>query len=294
MAMETWKLLDGETEVRDEGAAVRFRVRCRPPCEPTRLLRCYGEAEPADLLIGVLEPQNGRLTLERRISRESLRQAGVQELPTRFYLSDGGAREKSASPPPDDAPPESAPKAAQPETPPETGNAGKAPKEAASKPLETASASKAPAKTAPKSPKTGSAGASPAKSTSGPPKAAAADMAAPESPPAERRESGSLEDLLCAEPSAAPPIKKAPPATANPAAKAAPREKRGKTADAPPRTGDALLDAVLARGEARCETLPDGLRITCPFSSKQPFALAFIAPLCRVEHRHAVLDWKNR
>lgn len=94
--METWNMLRGEVTTATESGAVRFRVDCRPPCEPTRLLRCYGTGGERDLLIGVVEPKNGRLTLERRISRETLRQAGFDAPPEEFYLSDGGEREKSA------------------------------------------------------------------------------------------------------------------------------------------------------------------------------------------------------
>ena len=36
---------------------------------------------------------------------------------------------------------------------------------------------------------------------------------------------------------------------------------------------------------------PEGFRITCPFSPVQPFALAFVALLCRAEHGLAVLEW---
>ena len=93
--METWPLPDGAVTIREEGHAVRFRVDCQPPCESARLLRCYGENP--DLLLGVLEPQNGRLVLDRRITRETLRQAGADgKLPDRFYLSDGGAREHAS------------------------------------------------------------------------------------------------------------------------------------------------------------------------------------------------------
>ena len=95
--METWKLPDDAVTVQKEGHMVHFLVNCRPPCEPSRLLRCYGESAPQDLLVGVLEPRDGLLTLDRRISRETLRQAGIVEnLPVRFYLSDGGARERAA------------------------------------------------------------------------------------------------------------------------------------------------------------------------------------------------------
>lgn len=253
--METWKLLDGETEVRDEGTAVWFRVRCKPPCEASRLLRCYGEAEPKDLLIGVLEPQNGRLTLERRISRESLRQSGIHELPTRFYLSDGGARESPAPTPPEEKPAAgtASEKNAEPFAPvPQTNPAA-----------ETSPQPDMAAKSPPPMPKSKPESSSPEPSQSCKHAAPSAAHTAKSSvPPASRRHS-------------------APP----------PPVKTQKKA-AIPKTGDTLLDAVIARGEAHCVPTPNGLRITCPFSPKRPFALAFIASLCRIEHRVAILDWK--
>lgn len=264
MAMETWKLLDGETEVRDEGTAVWFRVRCRPPCETTRLLRCYGEAEPEDLLIGVLEPKDGRLVLERRLSRETLRQARVQEVPVRFYLSDGGAREREQ----DAEPPEEGCVQAAP--PPEADSG------------ETALPSDAAAETA---------AAEPAPEPQPEPSAPAAESTPGVQPP---------EEAPCADAAVeldAPPVPAAGRRAAEetPAAvpRAAPAAKRPRVTPPAPQTGDVLLDAVLARGEAHWQRRPDGLRITCPFSAKQPFALAFIAPLCRVEHRLAILDWKS-
>lgn len=206
--METWTLPEGAVTMQKEGYAVRFRVDCKPPCELSRLLRCYGE-NPT-LLIGVLEPKKGRLTLDRRISRETLRQSGAWErLPRRFYLSDGGAREIA----------EAAPV------------------------LDGFEASPADEKAAP-----GTAG----------------DETV--------RRAGDL----CADSDILPQAGDVPPVP-----------------DVP-RTGDALLDAALARGEVHCEPLPGGWRITCPFCAEKPFPLAFIAPLCRTEDcRIAVLDWKK-
>lgn len=70
------------------GAAVK--LDCDMPCEPLRLLRCYGETDGAPLLIGLPEPQNGRLVLARRLSRETLKEAGcLNAAPHSFFLSDG-------------------------------------------------------------------------------------------------------------------------------------------------------------------------------------------------------------
>lgn len=222
--METWPLPDGAVTIREEGHAVRFRVDCQPPCESARLLRCYGENP--DLLLGVLEPQNGRLVLDRRITRETLRQAGADgKLPDRFYLSDGGAREHAS---------------------------------------ETTAISEEPAgRAGPEA-----AGAAEPETSA---KAAEPETSAKAAPPTQ-----SVEATLSPTEGALSPEE--PPGTGKPPI---------------PRTGDALLDAVLARGDARCESVPEGLRITCPFSPDQPFPLAFIAPLCRTEaHQIAVLDWE--
>ena len=58
------------------------------------------------------------------------------------------------------------------------------------------------------------------------------------------------------------------------------------------KTGDALLDAALARGDITCKVTESGLQISCPFSPVAPFPLAFIAPLCRVEHQTAIIEWR--
>ena len=58
------------------------------------------------------------------------------------------------------------------------------------------------------------------------------------------------------------------------------------------KTGDALLDAALARGDITCKVTENGLQISCPFSPVAPFPLAFIAPLCRVEHQTAIIEWR--
>lgn len=232
--METWTLPEGAVTMQKEGYAVRFRVDCKPPCELSRLLRCYGE-NPT-LLIGVLEPKNGRLTLDRRISRETLRQSGAWErLPRRFYLSDGGAREteETAPPVPDAEGDSEAPSAEGQAAPKATG--GELARQAENQ-------------------------------------CTASEMLpqAGDVPPVGIPHVPQKGDI--------PPV---------------------KLPDAPPvpdvpRTGDALLDAALARGEVHCEPSPGGWRITCPFCAEKPFPLAFIAPLCRTEDcRIAVLDWKK-
>ena len=47
--MEIWELPEGAVTVQEEGHIVHFRVDCVPPCEPTRLLRCYGEGAPKEI-----------------------------------------------------------------------------------------------------------------------------------------------------------------------------------------------------------------------------------------------------
>lgn len=241
--METWTLPEGAVTMQKEGYTVRFRVDCKPPCELSRLLRCYGE-NPT-LLVGVLEPKNGRLTLDRRISRETLRQSGAWErLPRKFYLSDGGAREaEKAVPVPDEAARPEAPQTGEKENPvPKSADGGMVRREGGQMPG-----------TAPETlPQTGD--VPPVKIPHAPQKG--------DIPPVKLPDVPQTEDV---------------PSTLN-----------------LPQTGDALLDAALARGEVHCEPSPEGWRITCPFCAEKPFPLAFAAPLCRTEDcRIAVLDWKK-
>lgn len=63
---------------------------------------------------------------------------------------------------------------------------------------------------------------------------------------------------------------------------------------AQPRTGDAVLDAVLDGGEVRAERRADGLHLSCPFAPDRPFALAPAFVLCRVEDGRAWLDWTKK
>lgn len=233
--METWTLPEGAVTMQKEGYAVRFRVDCKPPCELSRLLRCYGE-NPT-LLVGVLEPKNGRLTLDRRISRETLRQSGAWErLPRRFYLSDGGARETE--------------------------------------------------ETAPISEAEGGSEASPV------------DTEVTDTPRAADGDTVRRTENRCTASGVPPQTEDLPPVRIPHAPQRGdiPPVKLPDAASAPeaPRTGDALLDEALARGEVHCEPSPGGWRITCPFCAEKPFPLAFIAPLCRTEDcRIAVLDWKK-
>ncbi len=234
--METWGLLDGEVQVRDEGRAVWFRVDCRPPCELSRLLRCY--CEGSNFLIGVLEPVDGRLKLERRVSRETLRQAGVEGLPSQFYLSDGGARtaqEETAE--------ISTAEEVLEVTSGAIGTAG-----------ESAQGSRTPQETAGKPVQAG------------------------------RTLLGTDETLD----SGRTPLQEA---AVNTAGNEVDNQQMNPEVEEM-KTGDALLDAALARGDITCKVTENGLQISCPFSPVAPFPLAFIAPLCRVEHQTAIIEWR--
>ena len=61
----------------------------------------------------------------------------------------------------------------------------------------------------------------------------------------------------------------------------------------PPLTGDAVLDALIKEGAVCAERMENALRLSCPFSPQEPFALAPAFVLCRVEQGEAVLDWKT-
>ena len=61
----------------------------------------------------------------------------------------------------------------------------------------------------------------------------------------------------------------------------------------PPRTGDAVLDALIKAGAVSAVRTENGVCLSCPFSPHEPFALAPAFVLCRAEQGRAVLDWKT-
>jgi len=80
----------GELLWEPDAFGVQISLDCAIPCNPLILLRCYGQTSGKPFLIGLPEPQRGRLRLSRHLSRETLKQAGCLETPpTVFYLSDG-------------------------------------------------------------------------------------------------------------------------------------------------------------------------------------------------------------
>ncbi len=304
--METWGLLDGEVQVRDEGRAVWFRVDCRPPCELSRLLRCY--CEGSNFLIGVLEPVDGRLKLERRVSRETLRQAGVEGLPSQFYLSDGGARTAQEetveistaeevlevtsgaigtageSAQGSRTPQETAGKTAQgsqtqQETAGKSAQAGQTPQEIAGK---SAQAGQTLQETAGKS---AQAGQTPQETIGKPVQAGQTPQETAGKPVQAGRTLVGTDETLD---SGRTPLQEA---AVNTAGNEVDNQQMNPEVEEM-KTGDALLDAALARGDITCKVTENGLQISCPFSPVAPFPLAFIAPLCRVEHQTAIIEWR--
>ncbi|MDY3618865.1 hypothetical protein [Agathobaculum sp.] len=82
----------GNLEWEPDAYGVQVSLDCVLPSDPRILLRCYGRTDGEPLLIGLPEPQNGRLRLKRHLSRETLKAAGCLHAPPReFYLSDGTA-----------------------------------------------------------------------------------------------------------------------------------------------------------------------------------------------------------
>lgn len=78
---------------------VQVKLDCACPADGPALLRCYGETGGGPLLVGLPEPINGRLRLERHLSRETLKTAGcAQTPPKRFYLSDSPRQDRPPSP----------------------------------------------------------------------------------------------------------------------------------------------------------------------------------------------------
>ena len=60
------------------------------------------------------------------------------------------------------------------------------------------------------------------------------------------------------------------------------------------RTGDAVLDALLACGAVQAEPAGDALVLHCAFASDRPFALAPAFVLCTVEEGVARLRWTKK
>ena len=60
------------------------------------------------------------------------------------------------------------------------------------------------------------------------------------------------------------------------------------------RTGDAVLDALLASGAVQAEPAEDALVLHCAFATDRPFALAPAFVLCTVEEGVARLRWTKK
>lgn len=78
----------GWVVVQDDARGVLFQAESR--LNASAVLRLYGlTGQERPLLIGVLEPEDGVLKLSRRMTKQTLRTAKVDELPTQYYLDDG-------------------------------------------------------------------------------------------------------------------------------------------------------------------------------------------------------------
>lgn len=75
-----------EVEVGQHGA---LHFRAESTLHTSLVLRLYGMMQQKLLLIGVLEPGNGVLHLERRMTSIALQRAGIHKVPTIYYLEDG-------------------------------------------------------------------------------------------------------------------------------------------------------------------------------------------------------------
>lgn len=72
-----------------DGFGVRVAVDCEKPTGAPMLLRCYGDTGGQALLVGLLAPEDGRLRLRRRLTRETLKAAGCTDGPPKaFYLAE--------------------------------------------------------------------------------------------------------------------------------------------------------------------------------------------------------------
>ena len=97
----------GEIDWEPDAYGIAVQLDCTIPCEPLVLLRCYAETDGELFLVGLPEPQNGRLRLRRHLSRETLREAGLEgRTPTRFYLAEHPQTPcEPEKPPPDESVP---------------------------------------------------------------------------------------------------------------------------------------------------------------------------------------------
>lgn len=78
----------GSVTVLTDMRGTQFSAACQ--LHNAAILRLYGLTDSAPLLIGVLAPDNGMLTLKRRISAQTMRDAGCSaQQPDRYYLDDG-------------------------------------------------------------------------------------------------------------------------------------------------------------------------------------------------------------
>ncbi len=83
----------GEIQWMPDAYGVQIALTCTIPCDPRVLLRCYGETDGEDLLIGLPEPKDGKLQLQRHLSKETLKAAGcLEKPPIGFYLSERAGR----------------------------------------------------------------------------------------------------------------------------------------------------------------------------------------------------------
>lgn len=89
----------GRIQWMPDAYGVQIALTCTIPCDPQVMLRCYGETEGQPLLIGLPEPQEGKLQLRRHLSKETLKAAGcLEKPPTVFYLSERAGREERQKP----------------------------------------------------------------------------------------------------------------------------------------------------------------------------------------------------
>ena len=91
----------GEIGWTADAYGVTVELDCTIPCEPLVLLRCYAETDGAPFLVGLPEPLHGRLRLRRHLSRETLREAGLDgRTPARFYLAERPEAPRTLEKPP--------------------------------------------------------------------------------------------------------------------------------------------------------------------------------------------------
>lgn len=255
----------GTLDWQTKGRGVQVEISCSKP-KSAGFLRCWAKTKRGWFLIGLLAPEDEKLTLRRTLSGETCKQMdAVTEMPTEFILSESCPSQETTVPSiaVDDSALEG-----QLETPiiPET----EVP--VTDIPAPDIQTPKNPARDIP-DPKIPTPNAPDPNGTSPelpvPPPREMPQMPGPEV-------MAEAKEMPCEDAMQMPSLK---------------QEK-----SAPPQTGDPLLNHLLSDDTLGITCMEDAemIVVSCAFASDKPFALAPLFGLCTVEDGKAVLRWKKQ